>query len=366
MEEAQADFALDLMRTATTNDELVVLSPFSVAQALAMIYVGAEGKTRKQMCNVLTKGQSRQQLNKHFSSLLTNIAKKKDKYILNLANRLYIQQNFDLKLAYLNIIKSHYSGQLQRANFTQEDAIGDIITEINKWVMQQTNDKIKNLIGQSDISSDTKLVLVNAVYFKGNWKKSFDKKMTEKKTFHSDKLKKMEMMTTKGYFPYYEDNDVQVLGMPYSGDEVHLYIVLPQKQSGLVDIEKNLTGKKLLHYMQSCDEIEVQVEIPKFKIENKIELVNSLKEMGMNDAFTSAANFTGITNVPLYINAVLHKSFIEVNEKGTEAAAASATEIRLRSALFTPAPVKLFRANHPHLFAITWHSTTILFIGRII
>uniref|UniRef100_A0A8R1U0N6 SERPIN domain-containing protein n=1 Tax=Onchocerca volvulus TaxID=6282 RepID=A0A8R1U0N6_ONCVO len=366
MDEAQADFALDLIRTATTNDESVVLSPFSVVQALTMTYVGAEGETKKQMSNVLTKGQGRQQFNKYFSSLLTDITKKKGKYILNLANRIYIQQNFDLKLAYLNIIKSHYDGQLQQVNFTQEDAIDDIITEINKWVMQQTNDKIKNLISQSDISTDTKLLLVNAVYFKGNWKKSFNKKMTKKKTFHGDKLKEMEMMTMEGYFPYYEDDDVQVLGMPYAGDEVHLYIVLPQKQSGLVDIEKNLTGKKLLHYMQSCSEIEVKVEIPKFKIENRTELVNSLQEMGINDAFTSAANFTGITDVPLYINAVFHESFIEVNEKGTEAAAASAVGIFLRSAPITLAPVKLFRANHPHLFAITWHSSTILFIGRIV
>ncbi|MCP9259400.1 Serpin B9 [Dirofilaria immitis] len=262
MDEAQADFALNLIRTATTNDESVILSPFSIALTLAMAYVGAEGKTKKQMANVLSKGE------------------------------------------------------LQQVNFTQEDAVEKTVAEINKWVMQQTSDKIKNLVSQSDINSNTKLV---------------------------------EMMTVEGYFPYYEDDNIQVLGIPYSGDEIHLYIVLPQKQSGLLDIEKNLTGKRLLDYIQSCIETQIQVEMPKFKIEKKVELVNSLKEMGMNDAFTSAANFTGITDLPLYINAVLHKSFIEVNEEGTEATSASAIEMRLRSAPITFAPIKLFHADHPYL-----------------
>ncbi|KAM3723620.1 Serpin [Dirofilaria immitis] len=270
MDEAQADFALNLIRTATTNDESVILSPFSIALTLAMAYVGAEGKTKKQMANVLSKGHSRQQLNKYFSSFLVNVAKKKNKYILNLANRLYIQQNFDLKLPYLNIIKSHYIGELQQVNFTQEDAVEKTVAEINKWVMQQTSDKIKNLVSQSDINSNTKLVLINAIYFKGNWKKSFNKEMTKKKTFYSHKLKKVEMMTVEGYFPYYEDDNIQVLGIPYSGDEIHLYIVLPQKQSGLLDIEKNLTGKRLLDYIQSCIETQIQVEMPKFKIEKKV------------------------------------------------------------------------------------------------
>uniref|UniRef100_A0A915PVQ2 Serpin domain-containing protein n=1 Tax=Setaria digitata TaxID=48799 RepID=A0A915PVQ2_9BILA len=365
IEEAQADFALNLLKTVAKSNETVTLSPFSINIALAIVYAGAEGKTKQQIAEVLTKGQNSQRLNNYFSYLLTEILKKKNKYILNIANRLYIHHSFDLKQAYISIVKSHYAEQLQQVNFDQKDAVVKAADEINRWVAQQTNGKIKNLVIPSDIRSNTKLMLTNAIYFKGNWENPFDKSMTKAKIFHSHKPRKIEMMTTEGYFPYYEDENVQLLGIPYIGHEVYFHVLLPQRRSDLVDIEKTLTGRKLLDYLQGSTETKVQVEIPKFNIEKKFQLVDSLKKMGMSDAFTHTANFTVISDMPLYISAVLHKSFIEVNEEGSEAAASSTVELQMRSAPILFPAARVFCADHPHLFAITWHSTTVLFIGRI-
>ncbi|VDN04748.1 unnamed protein product [Thelazia callipaeda] len=363
MDEAQADFTLNLLRTTADLQKSVILSPFSVAVALTMTYIGAGGQTEEQMLDVLSKGNNASEISSYFSSLLTEISNEKKNYILDIANRLYIRQDCQLKRAYLDLIQTHFVGQLEKVDFDQKDTV---VKEINNWVMHKTRDKIKNFISPDNINSNTKLLLINAIYFKDNWAKIFNKVMTRTKTFHGERSRQVEMMTTEGSFPFYEDNLVQILGIPYSSRQIYMFIILPKEHLGLSNVEKELTGRKLFDYIQKCTEREVQLEMPKFKLEQKVELKSSLQTMGMKDAFTYAANFTGISDESLYISAVLHQSYIEVNEEGTKASAASGIELRLRSAPIILSPKIIFRADHPYLFFIIRNSRVILFSGRVL
>nr|QII22548.1 putative serpin [Gnathostoma spinigerum] len=361
---SQADFALKLLREAEKSEgqpSATVISPFSISTALAMVYAGADGKTKEQLNNLLAKDADENELHQYFSKLIEDVNKKSEGYVLSSANRLYLHNRFSLLQGFIERINSDYGGSLREMDFTQKAAV---VQEINNWVEEQTRSKITEIVTEDIISTDSRLMLINAVYFKGDWNMKFEQKLTRKEAFHvSDGIEKeVDMMRMGGRkLCYTEDNELQLLGMPYKNKEVYMYVFLPKAKNGLLEMEKNLTGERMLELIDECEEIEVMVQIPRFKVENRLELVETLKKLGIEDAFDTCADFSRMSAVPLNISDVIHKAFIEVNEEGSEAAAATAVHMVNRCAVIAPRPIR-FIADHPFVFAIV-KDKTFLFIA---
>jgi len=234
-------------------------------------------------------------------------------------------------------------------------------------VEKKTNNKIKNLIPKGVLDSMTRLVLTNAIYFKGNWARQFKEERTKDSPFTLADGQKVDvaMMNQTADFPYMETEDFQGLELPYVDDELSMIILLPKEFDGLDEFEKTITSENLSKWMGELRKREVRVSVPKFKMTSQFALASVLKSMGMTDAFSSNADFSGMNGKrDLFISAVIHKAYVDVNEEGTEAAAATAVTMKLTS--IGPAQIPVFRADHPFLFLIRDnHSGSILFIGRV-
>uniref|UniRef100_A0A915ALB5 Serpin domain-containing protein n=1 Tax=Parascaris univalens TaxID=6257 RepID=A0A915ALB5_PARUN len=360
---AQAEFALKLLRDSGPSGSFAILSPFSISVALAMVYAGAGGKTKTELGDVLAKGAKHEEIVNYFSALMMGLSKEGVGYKLLSANRLYVQEHLDILQSFKYVIKEKFDGQLQEVDFAKSTETAKII---NEWVEAKTNAKIRNLISSDMLTVATTLALVNAIYFKGDWATKFDVHRTTKKQFHvaENQNREIEMMTVTQNFLYTEDETMQVLGLPYKNDVVSMFVFLPKKKFGLAEVEKSLTGEKLIALINSVGkDNKIIVELPKFKLESKFELKTTLEQLGIHDAFTSSANFSDISVKPLFISHVIHQAFIETNEEGTEAAAATAILMSRSMRPSAPTlPIK-FIADHPFIFAIV-KNNHILFIGR--
>ncbi|KAL3076237.1 hypothetical protein niasHT_033707 [Heterodera trifolii] len=315
--EAQANFALNLVREVSKGGRSFIVSPFSVAIALSMVYAGAREKTGKEIGKLLANGAPDSEVHKYFGDLLEAIKNGgRNDYILDVANKMYMREGFKVMDAFKEQIEQYYGGQFEEADFS--DSAGTA-KKINQFVEEATHQKIRG-----------PLVLVNAVYFKGNWAERFNAKYTKKKTFFVDQQnsKELEMMHKTADFIYFEDGQLQLLGMPYKGGEVFMFVLLPKDRFGLAKLLANLDGKRLLKLTKKRFKMKVQVVLPKFKLESTLQLEKSLANMGMPTAFSDSATFDGIAGGDsLKISDVMQKAFIEINEQGTEATAA--TGIRL-------------------------------------
>lgn len=358
--EAQADFGLNLLReTASNSKASVVLSPLSVAIALSMAYAGARDETEQELNKILADGQSQEKIHEYFGSLIETISETNKSYTLDSANRIYVKEGFNILDSYKKLLDAHYKGQFEAVDFLKGT---ETAKKINDFVEKTTHDKIKDLIDASSFNELTRVILVNAVYFKGSWAAKFDSKLTRSSTFFvsENNEQEVEMMQKKAKFPFYQDDDFQVVGLPYQGEDVYMYIVLPTARFGLDDVLKNMTGQKLLEIVQRRSKSEVRVELPKFKLESTHELTPILGRLGLHHSLDSSANFNGISeDGGLQISDILQKAFIEVNEEGTEAAAATAIQMRLLSASIEPE----FIADHPFFYSIVTKSGDVLFNG---
>ena len=293
---------------------------------------------------------------------------KKGGYQLSVANALWGQKGYGFLQEFIDLTKKYYGAGLREVDFVSAVEREKARKAINAWVEKQTKDKIKELIQPGVFTRLTRLVLTNAIYFKGDWASKFKEENTKPAPFYVTEEKSVEvpMMYQKGQFAYTEGEDAQVLVLPYKGDELSMLIVLPKKPSLLPSIERELTLKNLKVELERLRKQEVKVYLPKFKITWGVFKLNDiLKAMGMKDAFSlPPADFSGMTGrKDLFISHVLHKAFVEVNEEGTEAAAATAVVMDRESA---PAPPPVFRADHPFVFMIRDNrSGTILFMGRV-
>ncbi|MHC5075670.1 MAG: serpin family protein, partial [Planctomycetota bacterium] len=374
--EGNNKFALDLYAKLKSEEGNLFFSPYSISTALAMTYAGAKGQTAQQMVDVLhfpTKSKedkqclSQQQFHCDFGNIIKDMNARgtEDKYELSVANALWGQKGYEFLNDFLKLVKSNYDGGLNEVDFVE--ATEEARQTINKWVEEKTKDKIKELIKKGVLDSMTRLVLTNAIYFKGNWASQFDEEQTMDAPFNVSASEEIAvpMMNQKAEFGYMETSDLQVLELPYVDDELSMVIVLPKEKDGIDEVEEQLTEEELAGWMQKLREREIVVFIPKFKMTQEFSLADVLKSMGIVDAFTSAADFSGMNGKrDLFISAVIHKAYVDVNEEGTEAAAATAIGMRV-TAIEEPPPV--FRADHPFIFIIRDKVTdSILFLGRVI
>jgi len=361
-------FALDLYQQIRTEPGNLFFSPYSISTALAMTYGGARGKTAAQMAQTLRFQLDEATLHPVFGHLeaILNEIEQKGEIRLSVANALWPHVKYKFLPDYLALLEKYYGTSVTAVDYAQTEAARQLI---NKWVEKKTADKIKNLVPAGALDALTRLVLVNAIYFKGNWANQFDPDLTGINPFWLTvgESVKAPLMRQTGQYGYAERDDLQILELPYIGRDLSMVVLLPYEVDGLAKLEDSLTTENLAAWTKRLWPTNVQVFLPRFKMTYAVGLNGLLQAMGMIDAFSkNAANFAGMDGRAdwLYIGAVLHKAFVEVNEEGTEAAAATAVVMVAKSALSPPPPT--FRADHPFLFLIRENSTgSILFLGRV-
>lgn len=358
-------FALDLYGHLRTEPGNLFFSPNSISTALAMTYAGARADTESQMADVLHFDLAQDRLHPAFSALVERLHGSTSKGIeIRVANRLWSQTGYEFLPAYLQVTKQQYGAELGQVDFVQQTEAAR--QAINTWVEEQTNDKIKDLIPSGVLSDLTRLVLTNAIYFKGDWASQFNKKATHDAPFHisADEKVDVPMMFQKEEFKYGAVDDVQILELPYVGNDLSMLVLLPKEVTGLSSLEEKLTPDNLGKWSAALRKQELDVYLPKFTMTSQFSLDGVLRAMGMTAAFDSGqADFSGMTGKrELYVTAVVHKAFVDVNEEGTEAAAATGVAMELLSLQITPT----FRADHPFVFLIRDNQTgSILFLGRV-
>lgn len=365
-------FAGDLYAQLAKKPGNLFVSPASISTALAMTYAGANGATASEMAKTMHFDLASKDLHDSFRSLLARLDSVGGKNPeLRVANRLFGQKGMTWEAPFVDVTKKDYAADLGIVDYIGANEAARLT--INGWVLGKTNGKIEDLLPVGSIDELTRLVLTNAIYFKGNWASQFKKSDTKDEPFvlAAAKTKNVPTMHQTLEARYGETSDAQVLSLPYaSADPDHamsMVIILPKKSDGLAALEKDFTGKKLETYASALGHAEVTVSLPKFKMTYGAELGETLLKMGMPLAFDeSAADFSKMTKMAhLHISRVIHKAFVDVNEEGTEAAAATAVVMTDESAAVPPPP-KTFKADHPFAFMIRDdESGSILFMGRV-
>ncbi|XP_053470808.1 leukocyte elastase inhibitor isoform X2 [Ictalurus furcatus] len=371
---ANTNFALHLFTKIKEGNKTgnVFYSPLSISSALAMVSLGAAGNTATQMSEVLHHNKAKDDVHVSFNKLMAELNKAGAPYALSIANRLYGEQTYKFVEKFLKETKTHYHAELETVDFKANAESARV--NINNWVEKQTKEKIKNLLEEGIVDNLTRLVLVNAIYFKGSWEKQFKVDATQELPFKLNKkeTKPVQMMNQKAKFPlaFIPDLRCKILEMPYKGKELSMLIMLPveieDNTTGLEKLEHELTYDNFMEWTRPdmMDTVEVQVSLPRFKLEETYDMKELLISMGMVDAFDMGkCDFSHMSPCDdLVLSKVVHKSFVEVNEEGTEAAAATAAVMMMRCAMLPP---ERFVADHPFLFFIQHKPTrSILFCGR--
>lgn len=371
--EANNLLSIDFYDKYKLKDGNLFFSPYSILSALAMTYEGAKGQTAEEMQSVLHLPSDKETVRTDFMEIFSEINKEDKSYQLTTANSLWAQENYPFKENYFEVVDEYYSGNVTNLDFKTETEKSRVT--INNWVEEKTNDKIKELLPKTPqvITPNTKLVLTNTIYFKADWQNKFNIRNTKDKEFKlSDGTSKdVETMHQMDDFNYGENKDLQILEMDYQGDDLSMLVILP-KENNLSSIEELINTENLNNWKKEMSSEKVRLSIPKFKFEKKYFMSKDLKEMGMISAFNSSwADFTGMWNKQndenLYISEVIHQTFIDVAEEGTEAAAATAVVMNESTSIGgTTTEPKIFTADHPFIFLIQQKDTgNILFMGRV-
>jgi serpin B len=362
---ASNQFAFDLYGRLKSEKGSIFLSPLSVSTALAITLGGARGETEKELAEVLHLGSSHGEVHRKFSELLSQLRFKDNNVEITIANALWAQSKYKFLPDYLSLAKDTYGAGLNEVDFTgHADAARQAI---NHWVNEATNGKIKELIGAGAFDDFTHLVLTNVIYFKGKWAAQFKTTSTKNQPFHISSAESVDvpMMAQIHEFRYGAVDDIQVLELPYVNDNLAMLILLPKEIDGLTSIEGKLNSANLDKWTSALREQETLVYLPKFTMVSQFNLNDVLTSMGMKAAFdVNKADFSGMNgDTDLYLSAVVHKAFVEVNEEGTEAAAATGFTTEAKSDVSS----STFRADHPFVFLIRDKNTRcILFMGRLV
>ena len=360
------EFALDLYAQLRANDGNLILSPYSISTALGMTYAGARTETARQMADVLHFPSGQERLHPAFAALesCVNGASEGADCTLHVANALWGQQGCGFLDGFLALNQQHYGARFREVDFVQ--ATEQARQTINGWVAEQTQNIIQELLLKGDLDPADVLVLTNAIYFKGTWARQFDPQDTKEAPFWIEIEENfvVPMMNQTGRFAFASHDEVDVLEMPYAGDRLSMVLLLPKKVDGLAVVEQSLTKKNLDRWLGGWRHDKLmRVSLPRFELSFRTDLVRTLQTLGMTDAFRAGkADFSGMTGRrDLFIGMVIHQAQVEVNEEGTEAAAATAVKMKRG-----PAPAS-FTADHPFLFLVRDKQThSILFMGRVV
>lgn len=360
-------FTFDIYRyLAAEKIDGFFLSPYSISSALSMTYAGARGNTASEMEKVL---HFAPEVHRSFSSLIkeTNSIPG-DTVKVKTANAIWPAKNEELLETFKEKMRCFYEASLIPLNYREDP--GEARMTINNWVDKRTEGKIKDLIGEGILTKDTKLVLTNTVYFKSDWMNKFAPQNSRAIPFHispNNSVPTIMMTKTDREVKYSKESDLEIVDIPYKNNRFSMLILLPEKERNLEEIEKKLDYLKFIEWTAFLTPQKVRLTIPKFKTEQSFELSEALRKMGMPDAFNAGkANFSEMNGKKnLYIGAAIHKTFIEVGEKGTEAAAATAVIMSKTSVMHDPQKTIEFKADRPFIYMIKDNQTgAILFIGR--
>lgn len=364
-------FAFELYRSLQTQDGNLIYSPYSISLALAMTYAGARGETESQMAQVLS-FLAQDQHHPAFNALDLQLAERgkassedETPLQLNIANAIWAEQTYPFLQSFLDTIASNYGAGVRLADFiNQYEAVRK---EINAWVSDQTQGKIKDLIPEGALSADTRMALVNAIYFKADWLRPFDAESTQDAPFHllDGSEVTVPTMNNEGFIPYAKGDGWQAIELAYEGETAAMDIIVPD-EGRFEDVESSLDYEAASAILSSLQPTSVTLALPKFQFDSQFGLADSLKALGMTDAFDpEQADFSGMSDrKDLFISAVVHKAFVAVDEKGTEAAAATAVIVGVTSA---PAFDVTLIIDRPFIFLIRDIPTgQILFVGRVL
>jgi serpin B len=361
-----SQFALDLYGQLRKRDGNVFYSPYSISGALAMTSAGARGATLEQMSRTLRFPTPGDRLHEAFAGVSRDVAAGgKSGTELFIANALWTQSGLSIRPEFRSTVTQTYGAGLTPLDFVRTPEKARLA--INDWAERETRDRIKNLVPEGVITPDTRVVLTNAIYFKGAWKRPFDPKATQPDTFTlatGQRLGDVPFMIQRAAFRSAETNGLQVLDLPYGSGEQSMIVFLPARADGLAELEKTLTAARVTELMSQMTDGDVIVGLPRFKVTAEFRLKEALRGLGMTLPFDfGRADFSGITRLPrLVLDEVVHKAYVEVNEKGTEAAAATAAVVVAASARRE----RVFRADRPFFFLIRDNATgSILFAGRL-
>ena len=368
--ESNNDFTFDVMRNINSTDnskdgENMFVSPFSIYDALAMAYDGASGKTATEMRNVMKFKKKQAESHKEFVALLNEY--KSDKSVFSITNAAVAQQNYHFLDSYMNCLKD-FDATISQADFSKPDARAEAVKKINEWVANNTNKKITDLLSNNDVNELTKLILLNAIYFNANWAKEFKSEKTRPMTFYGKNSVEYVTDFMNGTQEVFlsGDNEASMLKMNYSDDVASMYIIMPKENVDIDEYISKLDINRFEKLEKSLMKQKAEVSLPKFKIESRFELKKVLMEMGIKAAFSKSADFSKMNGKSnLLIDEVIHKTFVEVSEKGTEAAAATAVVIREKSLVAKENPKVI--VNRPFVFLIKENkNNAILFIGKYV
>jgi len=362
-------FALQLYGKLRSAEGNLIFPPYSISSALAMAYAGAGGETARQMEQGLHFAECKTNLHEQFARLAAvwKAAQAEQDIELHVANSLWPQEKHPFLDAFLDLLKQHYGAVVTALDYPRDPE--GARAAINEWVNQNTWQKITEIIGPGMIDSLARMVLVNAIYFKGAWATPFPASRTQPQRFYldPDRAVVVPFMNEQDEFNYAENDELQLLVLPYGKKQLHMVLLLPRAKDGLARLEGSLNPTSLAGWIGQLRQTEVRVAMPKFKMACTTTLSETLQSLGMKDAFdVKLADFSGIDGMlhSLYLSAVLDRAFIEVNEEGTEAAAIAAVFGRWVGRLSLEPPE--FRADHPFVFLIRDSTTgSILFMGRV-
>ncbi|KAM4889081.1 serpin I2 [Thomomys bottae] len=362
------EFTVDLYQAiCLSHENNIVFSPLGATVLLGMVQLGAKGKAQRQIRQALklpetSHGEEFSALKSFFSAS----SEKKQEFTFNLASALYLQEGFSVNEHYLHGNKEFFQSATERVDFL--DAMSSA-ERINTWVESKTDGKIKNMFSKDDFGPLTRLVLVNAIHFKGDWKQKFRKENTQlmdftKKDGSAIKIPMMtaHLRTKYGYFSE-SSTKYQVLELPYKGDDFSLIIVLPAKDVSMEEVEKRMTSRQILTWFSEMQEEEVEMALPRFNIEQKLDFKEALYSLNITEMFSGGCDLSGITDSSeVYVSKVMQKVFLEINEDGSEASTSTGVDLPVIMSLTQTR----FIANHPFLFILKNNPTeSILFMGRV-
>jgi serpin B len=382
---------VDLLHATSHVDQNALLSPYSIETALAMTYAGADGETREEMARVLHLNTDAARVAGAFSALqgqldslvqdsvreseqMKQYGQTNDPIVLDVANRLFGEQHYTFRPEFLDLLKTTFNAPLEPMDFRNNSA--EATKRINSWVAQKTKDRIQNLVPNGALGRRTGLVLVNALYLKAQWAEAFPERATQPLPFHvhGAEAKNAPTMSIQKSFGYTRTNGVTVVSVPYKGNQLHFLIILPNETNGLARVEAGLSAEQLAAWA-SLPNQTVKLFLPKFKMQPAtLPLGNALQKLGMKSAFNipeGSANFERMAprkpDDYLYISDVFHKTFISVDEKGTEAAAATAVAMARAAGIMRPQEPVEVKVDHPFLFAIQHRASgACLFLGHVV